>query len=470
MEPSCQINRVKFASATTVKVAGLSISVRESYLGLLADALKKNVEVAANEGETTDHKLVYKDYEDVAAELEYQSFTNNKVITLYKRCFIKSLAEVKNSTNLQQLYPVLKTHVPVKRNAVGGDYQTILEDIKRRYGDEVAESIDGDKEEEKRKKELRDCKKKLLRVAHGVTKDFLNQPKINSFFDKISSSSSNSSSSSTTAANTAPAKEEDDEGDTKLVIVEQEENSNAGSVSPLLENISDEEDHMTFVDDLPTASGSVAETDERKKAAKRKRHEDLFGVLDELDFLEPKQARHEEILSPVPMELSTPEERSPERIPINSINLSISPSLLAETPCTSAPKPTAEPSVAKEVPQTTTLSEKQRSKLESLFEPTPKPKAVVKPSEPLKIPASIKIPQAVPHKIVGAGDGNKKQDDKKMKQKTSDVVIKHLMPFYKTDRIKTKDLFKGLARNLSHKFYNAVKIGKLFCWECDGRK
>lgn len=45
------------------------------------------------------------------------------------------------------------------------------------------------------------------------------------------------------------------------------------------------------------------------------------------------------------------------------------------------------------------------------------------------------------------------------KTATADFVIKCLMPYYRDKKITTKDLFKGLARELSHKFRN-VETGK----------
>lgn len=32
------------------------------------------------------------------------------------------------------------------------------------------------------------------------------------------------------------------------------------------------------------------------------------------------------------------------------------------------------------------------------------------------------------------------------------------MPYYRQQKIKTKDLFKGLARNISHKFYDVEVV------------
>jgi hypothetical protein len=391
MEPSCAINRVKFGSSTTTKVSGLTPSIRDQYLGLLADALKKNVEVAQDE--TPDNDLVYKDFEDIASEIEYLAFTKSTVISLYKRHFIKSLGEVKNASALQQLYPLLKSHQPKKRKAMGGDYETIVEDIRKRFGDEVVESLEADKKD-KVKEKLKECKKKLMRVTPGVNKDFLNQSKISTFFNKPGSS-----------------KVEPDS-------------------SPV--EISDDND--------------VSET---KRTEKRKFEND---VSDKAEDVKPKLLKLD----------ATDRAKTPENVKTPQIELTISPSLLKDSP-------------------------EYLSEPEINPEPVHKPKvAIVKPHEPSRIPAAIKIPPVVPHKMIKLEKTStppqektrtplqkktktppqktntppqEQKEDKQKKRATSDAVIKYLMPFYKAGRIRTKDLFKGLARNLTHKFCSD-KVGE----------
>lgn len=90
--PSAQISRVKYATSTETKVAGLTVKGREQHLGLIVDALKKNYEnCVEKEIEAVPHELKYKNFEDIGVEIEYQCFTNNKVIAMYRRSVAKEV-------------------------------------------------------------------------------------------------------------------------------------------------------------------------------------------------------------------------------------------------------------------------------------------------------------------------------------------------------------------------------------------
>ena len=52
------------------------------------------------------------------------------------------------------------------------------------------------------------------------------------------------------------------------------------------------------------------------------------------------------------------------------------------------------------------------------------------------------------------------EQEKISKKNLADVVIRFLMPYYRQQKIKSKELFKGLARNISHKFYDVEVVGK----------
>lgn len=55
------------------------------------------------------------------------------------------------------------------------------------------------------------------------------------------------------------------------------------------------------------------------------------------------------------------------------------------------------------------------------------------------------------------------EQEKVSKKNLADVVIRFLMPYYRQQKIKTKELFKGLARTISHKFYDVEVVGE-FLW------
>lgn len=50
------------------------------------------------------------------------------------------------------------------------------------------------------------------------------------------------------------------------------------------------------------------------------------------------------------------------------------------------------------------------------------------------------------------------EQEKVSKKNLADVVIRFLMPYYRQQKIKTKELFKGLARTISHKFYDVEVV------------
>lgn len=50
------------------------------------------------------------------------------------------------------------------------------------------------------------------------------------------------------------------------------------------------------------------------------------------------------------------------------------------------------------------------------------------------------------------------EQEKISKKNLADVVIRFLMPYYRQQKIKSKELFKGLARNISHKFYDVEVV------------
>lgn len=88
-ETETHMTRIHQAQATTTKVAGLKISVRENYLTALADALKGNVQNC--EEDRPRSALVQRDYEAVAADLEYECFSKQKVVNMYRHAVAKEV-------------------------------------------------------------------------------------------------------------------------------------------------------------------------------------------------------------------------------------------------------------------------------------------------------------------------------------------------------------------------------------------
>lgn len=195
MQPSAGISKVRAALSTETKVIGLTQAIRETYLKMLADALLQNMKKCKEleAPETPKHALKYVDLEDIAIEIEYKSFSDSKAISIYRKKLAVSMQDIRKSTGL---YPALKDHAPKKRQAFGGDAETIIADLKKRYGDDVVSEL----ESEKNKKTERMKKDKLEQSG----RDGLKQPRINSFFSTNQKSPDESSEASTESPELKP--------------------------------------------------------------------------------------------------------------------------------------------------------------------------------------------------------------------------------------------------------------------------
>ncbi|KAL9698407.1 hypothetical protein quinque_001848 [Culex quinquefasciatus] len=187
MHKTASISRVKFAMQTTVKVNGLTISSREANLTMLADLLKKNVD-ACKDTERPENELVYKDFEDIGVQMEYEAFTTSTVASLYRRSIAKHISAIKAATSSGMLYPDLKHHVPHARNSHGGVFKTIEAELKRKYGNEIVDELRQDDERRRGGSPVHRGGGTNGRPRGGGrfnhSRDGMNQTSINSFFGK----------------------------------------------------------------------------------------------------------------------------------------------------------------------------------------------------------------------------------------------------------------------------------------------
>ncbi|XP_053692943.1 uncharacterized protein LOC128741277 [Sabethes cyaneus] len=199
MHKSASISRVKYAMQTTVKVNGLTISSREAHLTLLADLLRKNVE-ACKSSDPPEQDLVYKDFEDIAVEMEYEAFTNSTVASLYRRSIAKHVTAIKSATSSEMLYSDLKNYTPKIRNSHGGEFKTIEAELKRKYGDEVVAELRDD--DERRSSGYKASSNGDRRRGNSKfissNRDGMNQTSINSYFSKFDSRNESSKPSTST--------------------------------------------------------------------------------------------------------------------------------------------------------------------------------------------------------------------------------------------------------------------------------
>lgn len=149
---SPKITRVLHAGSTEVKVCGLKVNTRESNLSQFISLLKTNMEMCAKKDppELPNHNLNGEDLEQIGIAIEFQCFKDIRAISIYRRNSGKELFNIKN---LKTLHEDIKNYVPKKRTAHGGEFKTIVENLKERYGNDVVEELERDIQNRKTEKD-----------------------------------------------------------------------------------------------------------------------------------------------------------------------------------------------------------------------------------------------------------------------------------------------------------------------------
>ncbi|XP_046390769.1 ATP-dependent DNA helicase Q5-like [Ischnura elegans] len=109
--------KVRSAINTKTKVNGLTIEIRETYFGLLSVCLKKNLE-RAQLMESLEKPISAKDVEDCAIEVEYSAFRGSSAVSLYRRSLAKKMAVIKKCTESLDLCQELKDYEPKKKETL----------------------------------------------------------------------------------------------------------------------------------------------------------------------------------------------------------------------------------------------------------------------------------------------------------------------------------------------------------------
>lgn len=178
--PSSQLTRVR-AALNSNKITGLSTQIRETNLRNLAERLKENLD--SSKSDAPHHPLKYCDLEDAGIEIEYQCFTNNKSLIMYRKAIAMEAIALKKMSAKSELHPQLKTHVPQKRNVHGGqaeDLKRIMDDLQKEKdtltGSTSGSSMGGFQTARQVQNKLKEPKK--------MKKDLLSQTSIKSFYKK----------------------------------------------------------------------------------------------------------------------------------------------------------------------------------------------------------------------------------------------------------------------------------------------
>lgn len=366
-------------------------ATRESYLTLLADALKANVE-GCRGLESPDSDLVYRDFEDIALEFEYEAFTKNTVITMYRRGVVKHLNDIKKMTKDRKLVPQLKTHVPKKRTARGGEFRAIVEEMREKYGSEFVAGF----EKEQKPKVAKERNK-----TGNFTKESSNQTMIEKFFKKVNIEHEKSTQE------TKEIEIDDEitvlEPVTEVVDLEKSHNDKHDEIKmeTTESNASESEENVPKVTETSIKIDSKPTNEHLKR-----KHSNLFGDSSDEESIPPKVVKNGTSETPTTF-------FKPPRIAYDRIPKAVSP------------KPVTSMALVTSVND----------------ECVPKP-------------PKLKPANAISKVDKKEKDEKTKSDFQTSKKSVSDIVIKYLMPYYKSKVITNKELFKAFARTISHKFYD----------------
>ncbi|KAF6211539.1 hypothetical protein GE061_012052 [Apolygus lucorum] len=102
-DPGVKYSIVRAAEATKVKVAGLSVQTRESYVKYFKDLLKKNW-LSAHE---RAFEFNDKDFEEAAVEMEYNIFSDSRVNAVYKKKIAHEVADLRKKTTKSKPHPLI---------------------------------------------------------------------------------------------------------------------------------------------------------------------------------------------------------------------------------------------------------------------------------------------------------------------------------------------------------------------------
>ncbi len=121
-EDALRSAKVRGAEFTSKKIAGLEVRARESYLSLLETNLRSNYDqfvASASSGEEPP-RLSPLDVQKVAVAEEYRIFSQNKVITTYRRGMAFLMAAVKKDTDGWRLHEAIRSYKPDTPQWSGG--------------------------------------------------------------------------------------------------------------------------------------------------------------------------------------------------------------------------------------------------------------------------------------------------------------------------------------------------------------
>lgn len=177
---SAKYSKCRAAESTSLKVNGLTLANRESYLALLQEALSKNLELFRQDN-LLERELSKRDVEMCAVDMEYDIFSANKVVILYRRGMAKIVSNVKSEMTL---YPRLKIYKSKKETTLNAFIKDFTEEKKNSTQSGFITAAQFQDISQPKKEMVAKVDKDAKRKLSSFKKDFLTQTKLNDFVTK----------------------------------------------------------------------------------------------------------------------------------------------------------------------------------------------------------------------------------------------------------------------------------------------
>ncbi|KAG8224045.1 hypothetical protein J437_LFUL001122 [Ladona fulva] len=418
-EEKAKYAKVKSALSTKVKVNGLTIEIRERYLNLLIDLIKKNHQ-RAQLLESLEKSVSSKDCEDCAIDVEYAAFTANSGISLYRRALAKSMATIKKSTESLELCPFLKNHSPKEEG-------TLMSALK---------------EESSKKSDLHSWLTGTLSGKSSSSEDASPDPKEGK---KKSSHSGESEKekrkSSSSLFKTAKEVEQ---------LMTKDKTEKKG-VKRNLETGSLEEDSKkskNVSSSTPSTSASQTEDSKAKSPSSKISKSSAYDLYASSNHkrriahnLVPKKTSEPEQKEVVKEKNRTSEDSTDKNSARSNSASENSDDSNSLNKSTSSENNADSSGVEMKDESDTSLPGKPTEVHGSKLEDSKRDQVVI-PALDLGNVSSKTTSKEKPQ--------SKSSDSSVNKKKVADWVVKYLMPFYSQQKIASRELFKVLARNMSH--------------------
>uniref|UniRef100_A0A0K2SV55 ATP-dependent DNA helicase Q5 n=2 Tax=Lepeophtheirus salmonis TaxID=72036 RepID=A0A0K2SV55_LEPSM len=466
--------KVKGAEFTKNKIAGLEVRARESYLGLLETNIRLNYDTAIKYGalKEEEKKLSNQDILQIAVNEEYQIFTSNKVVTMYRRGMAFLMAAVKKDTDGWNAHSCVIKYDPSENNHQS--LSKLASGIKKEEKKKSSETTSGNVPKIISKGGFKIKRDPLTQV--GITNYFSkSEPKVQSKWKSLgldddedndqtnnqgdeeieenpSTSSSNInfyneannddkksfSSESPISYKAAPSEsskvsspieeEKEEEVTEEATFIEREksacyEDSANQTVEDFKERL--EKEYSNFEEDYTTIN-NIQSSSRRDSPKSDVVNPETFSKLEEtISKLQKQIAESEDSINYELLNHSNQEEGSPFKLDQNEIE-TLSPEASNKKSSNSGSS-------------SSMSSRKHRPKIKVKVED------ITKTKKERRGPSSSRT----------SSESSSKNADKKSKKDAANEIVKVLVPHYKSGKIMSKEVFKFAARELTHVLLDA---------------